>query len=83
MKRLYIHPSARKLGIGRRLAEAIVEAGGQLGYRAMRLDTLPVMQTAIALYRDLGFTEIAPYYDNPIDGAMYLEKRYGHGGGAP
>ncbi len=76
MKRLYIRPEARKLGVGRRLAEAIVETGSRLGYSAMRLDTLPIMQTAIALYRNLGFTEIAPYYDNPIDGAMYLEKRY-------
>ncbi len=79
MKRLYIRPDARKLGVGRRLAEVIVETGGRLGYDAMRLDTLPIMQTAIALYRNLGFTEIAPYYDNPIDGALYLEKRYRHG----
>ena len=76
MKRLYVRPDGRKLGLGRYLARTIVAEGDRLGYRAMRLDTLPMMQAAIALYGQLGFTETAPYCDNPIEGAMYLEKRY-------
>jgi ribosomal protein S18 acetylase RimI-like enzyme len=73
MKRLYIRPRYRGRGAGRMLAEAIVEQGRLLGYRSMRLDTIPSMRQAQALYESLGFTDIAAYYHNPIEGARYME----------
>ena len=75
MKRLYLRPAARSGGLGRRLAEAIVAEGRRLGYRAMRLDTMPGMERALALYRAMGFREVAPYYDNPL-GGIFLELDY-------
>jgi putative acetyltransferase len=73
MKRLYIRSEARKLNLGRHVAERLVERAAALGYEAMRLDTLVHMAAAQKLYRSLGFREIAAYYSNPLANSVYME----------
>lgn len=80
MKRLYVRPAYRGLGLGRLLAQAILDAARQLGYDSVLLDTLDDMEAARALYEDLGFEEIPPYYHNPLPGAHYLKVDLGRNG---
>ena len=73
MKRLYVRPAFRRFGLGRALAQALLDEARGVGYSAMLLDTLDEMESARELYASLGFEEIPPYYFNPIAGAHYLK----------
>jgi len=79
MKRLYVRDRfrGRKVGIG--LVLAVVEEARRIGYRCMRLDSLPTMHDALKLYRSLGFREIEPYTHNPVPGAVFMELELKHG----
>ena len=72
MKRLYVRPGFRRKGVGRQLVETILDCARMANYDCVLLDTLDEMESARALYQDLGFEEIPPYYHNPIAGAHYL-----------
>ena len=72
MKRLYVRPEARSLGIGKRIANRLIQEAVGLGYAAMVLDTLDRLKAAVHLYESLGFVPTKPYYDNPLPGVVYL-----------
>ena len=73
MKRLFVRPAFRRFGLGRLLAQALLDEARGAGYSVMLLDTLDEMEAARGLYTTLGFEEIPPYYFNPISGAHYLK----------
>ena len=73
MKRLFVRPAFRRFGLGRLLAQALIERAQEAGYSTMLLDTLDDMEAARGLYETLGFEEVPPYYYNPIPGAHYLK----------
>ena len=72
VKRLYVKPAARGAGTGSRLAQRLVDEARRIGYRELKLDTLDWMTDARTLYRRFGFRECAPYYHNPLPGAVYM-----------
>lgn len=72
IKRLWVRPAFRHLGLGRRLVSRVIEAAREAGYRRVLLDTLPQMDAARALYQSSGFEPVHPYYDNPLPGVIYL-----------
>lgn len=75
LKRIYLRPAARGTGLGRRITEALLSRAASLGHRRVVLDTIVgKMDAAIALYRSLGFSEIAPYTENPVPGALFLGR---------
>jgi len=77
MKRLFVRRAFRRFGLGRLLAQALMDQATQAGYSAMLLDTLDDMEAARGLYASLGFEEIPPYYFNPLPGAHYLKAELG------
>jgi putative acetyltransferase len=77
MKRLFVRPAFRGLGLGRTIAQALMDRAANAGYSSMLLDTLDDMEAARGLYAALGFEEIPPYYFNPVPGAHYLRAQLG------
>jgi ribosomal protein S18 acetylase RimI-like enzyme len=75
MKRLYVRSEFRRKGIGKALSLKVIDAAREIGYSAMRLDTVPRMKEAIALYHSMGFKDIAPYRYNPIPGTIYMKLK--------
>ncbi len=73
MKRLFVRPEFRGRGVGRQLAEKAIQEGRTAGYSTMRLDTLPQMKAAVALYEALGFTRCPAYYDTPLNETVFME----------
>jgi ribosomal protein S18 acetylase RimI-like enzyme len=73
MKRLYVRRAFRRFGLGRALAQALMDGASEAGYSVMLLDTLDDMESARELYASLGFEAVPPYYFNPIPGAHYLK----------
>jgi len=83
MKRLYVRKAFRGFGLGRQLAEAALDAARRAGYDCVLLDTLDDMEAARALYEDLGFEDVPPYYHNPVPGAHYLKADLWNSAPAP
>lgn len=81
MKRLFVRPAFRRFGLGRLLAQALMDRATEAGYSSMLLDTLDEMESARGLYESLGFVEVPPYYFNPIPGAHYLKVDLNEAGG--
>lgn len=79
MKRLYVRPAFRRFGLGRGLAESLMQAAVEAGFSVMYLDTLSDMASARELYASLGFEPTAPYYYNPLPGAHYFCADLGGG----
>ncbi|MBY0477239.1 MAG: GNAT family N-acetyltransferase [Chitinophagaceae bacterium] len=77
MKRLYVKPEFRKHKIGKALVDQLLQDAERLGYEKMKLDTLQKLQPAIGLYKKHGFVETTAYYENPLEGVVYMEKRLG------
>jgi putative acetyltransferase len=75
MKRLYVTPEYRKLGIGDALVKALLQEAQSLGYTTMKLDTLERLQAAIRLYQKFGFETVTAYYDNPLPSVVYMQKK--------
>lgn len=75
MKRLYVHPEARGMGLGKALVAAIIDAAAQHGYREIKLDTLPQLKEALALYRGFGFEPVPPYGDHPYEGTLCFGRK--------
>lgn len=83
MKRLYVRPAFRGQSLGRALAERLIAEAGEAGYSRMRLDTVPgKMDSAIALYRELGFREIPAYYPSPVRETLFMELELSRSAGA-
>ena len=74
MKRLYVAPRGRGLGIGKALAQRVMDEAVRLGYTTMLLDTLPSLETALAMYRQFGFVQIPPYYDSPVEETIFMRR---------
>lgn len=75
MKRLYVTEGGRGTGVGKRMAQTIIGIAEIMGYSEMRLDTLPMMKTAVGMYERLGFTQIDAYYETPVEGTMFLSLK--------
>ena len=73
MKRLFVRPSFQGMGIGKQLVVRIIEEAIKRGYKFVRLDTLPFMEAARRIYKEMGFYPILPYYDNPLEGVEFME----------
>lgn len=74
MKRLYVKPSCRGMKLGEKLIEELMVHARQAGYKEMVLDTIVPLQSAIHLYKKLGFAECEPYYHNPMPDVLYFRK---------
>ena len=75
MKRLYVAPAFRKLGVGDALVKVLLQEAQLLGYTTMKLDTLERLQAAIQLYQKFGFETVTAYYDNPLPSVVYMQKK--------